>query len=81
MADTISITLPDTPEKRKQVLLTLVESGCITEKEGRDLGVPATRKRGRWAQAAQRLATENHLKGQSRRVEELFAEFREDFEL
>jgi hypothetical protein len=77
----LTIDLPGSAEALHNVLQILLQYGLISEKKARSIEQEETAKRGRWAQAAERLQAENYLKGRSGEVRKLFREFREEFEL
>ena len=77
----LTIDLPGSTEALHNVLQILLQYGLISEKKARSIEQEETAKKGRWAQAAERLQAENYLKGRSGEVRELFKEFREEFEL
>ena len=77
----LTINLPRSTEALHNVLQTLLQYGLISEKKVRLIKQEKTTKKGRWAQAAERLQRENYLKGRSGEVKKLFKEFREEFEL
>ncbi|MGD2090506.1 MAG: hypothetical protein PVH61_30320 [Candidatus Aminicenantes bacterium] len=78
---TIDLDLPGSAEALHNVLQILLQYGLISEKKARSIEQEETVKKGRWAQAAERLQAENYLKGRSGEVKKLFREFREEFEL
>jgi len=82
----LTIELPGSAEALHNVLRMLLQYGLISEKKARSIEeqkgpVNKQRKKSRWEQAAERLQSENYLKGRSGEAKKLFKEFREDFEL
>ncbi|MCX6582431.1 MAG: hypothetical protein NT166_19845 [Candidatus Aminicenantes bacterium] len=81
----LTIYLPGSAEALHNALRMLLQYGLISEKKAHTIEVGATAKsktkQSRWGNAADRLRTENCLKGRSKEVGKLFGEFREDFEL
>jgi len=78
---TIDLDLPGSAEALHHALQILLQYGLISDKKARSIEQEETAKKGRWAQAAERLQSENYLKGRSGEVRKLFREFREEFEL
>jgi len=82
----LTIDLPGSAEALHNLLQILLQYGLISERkahsiEQEETTKKETTKKGRWAQAAERLQAENYLKGRSGEVRKLFREFREEFEL
>ena len=57
MADTITITIPETPKEREEVLRFLSEHGLVSKEKTS----PRTPKKGKWARVAEKLSRENAL--------------------
>jgi hypothetical protein len=77
----LTIDLPGSAEALHNLLQILLQYGLISERKAHSIEQEETTKKGRWAQAAERLQAENYLKGRSGEVRKLFREFREEFEL
>lgn len=52
MAETITITMPETPNEREEVLRFLSAHGLVAEEQT----VKASGEKGKWARVAERLA-------------------------
>ena len=81
----LTINLPSSSDALHTVLQLLLRHNLISEEIARTIEQQETGKKlkakSRWEQAAERLRSENYLKGRSGEVNKLFREFREDFEL
>lgn len=81
----LTIYLPGSAEALHNALRMLLQYGLISEKKAHTIESEETTKskikQGRWEKAADRLRTENCLKGRAEEVGKLFKEFREDFEI
>ena len=60
MAETITITIPETPKEREEVLTFLKSKGLVKPKEAKKQ-IPKKPKQSRWAKLAQKMSEENYL--------------------
>ena len=74
MAQTITITIPDAPKEREEVLQFLADKGLVPQ------NVPS-KKKGRYSELARQYREEEILTGHGAEVAKLRKEFREDFSL
>ncbi len=82
--ETITITIPDSPKEREEVLRFLTEKGLMHRIPPLDAiqGEPKSAPRRKWAQVAEEMASHAHMRGEA--GEKMLAsidEFREDFEV
>ncbi|MCU0289913.1 MAG: hypothetical protein MUF15_26425 [Acidobacteria bacterium] len=80
----ITINLPQSPEMINDLLAYLLQHGfiakkgkCIIEKDA----TKASKRKNRWALAAERLDKEGFLDGQGDKVKNFIRDFREGFTL
>jgi len=72
MAETITITMPDSPEERDEVLRYLKSKGLLPSEA-------LSMKKGKYAELARQFREEKILTGFGEKVAKLRKEFREDF--
>ena len=73
MAKTITITIPDAPEKQEEVMRFLAEKGLVPP--------PDSPKKGKYAELVRQYREEEILTGHGCEVARLRKGFREDFAL
>ena len=76
-SDTITITIPDSPKEREEILNFLSEKGLVSKGQAQKVLSP----KGRYAELARQYREEGILTGFGKEVEKLRKEFREDFDL
>jgi hypothetical protein len=85
MQKTLTIKLPESPERLHKLLKILRQYGLISDKKARSIEqneqTSKQEEKGRWARAADRLKSEGFLKGQGDEVKKLTRDFRENFNL
>jgi len=74
MAETITITMPDTPEEREELLQYLASKGLAPPSA-------AAPKKGKYAELARLYREDKLLTGYGKEVAKLRKEFRESFSL
>ena len=72
MAETITITIPDSPIEREELFQLLATRGLLPASV-------AVKKKGKFAELARQYREENILTGHGETVTRLRKEFREDF--
>lgn len=88
----LTITLPDAPERRHQLLMLLCEQGCISESEvlALEKDDPKSeaeppedgREKGRWAPVAEQISSNGYLRGSTGKTLRKYIQgLREDFEI
>lgn len=76
---TITITIPDTPKEREEVLSYLESKGLVKREEVKEQ-LPIKPKQSRWAKLAKKLSEENYLgNGLGDEFRQGCREFRENF--
>ena len=79
MAETLTITLPDDPEKRERILRFLREQGLV---EAPAEPEPASPLKGKWALLAETMAGQAFMDGDlGNEVLQSIQAFRDDFEI
>ncbi len=74
MAETITITIPESPQEREEVLRFLAAKGLVST-------IAPAKTKGRYAELVRQYREENVLTGHGEEVANLRKEFREDFSL
>jgi len=75
MADTLTITLPDVPEKREKILRFLEEQGVTRLSAGWS-------EKSKWALLAETMASQAYMEGEvGEQTLQAVREFRDDFEI
>jgi hypothetical protein len=81
----LTINLPGSPGMLHDLLVFLLQHGLISQKEAHTIeqeeAAIESKKKSRWAMAAERLDSEGFLDGEGEKVKKLIRDFRESFTL
>jgi len=76
---TITITIPDSPKEREEVLIYLEAKGLVNRNDLPEDAGKIEKKRSKWAAFAEKMHRESPLDGESEQFTQLTRRFRENF--